>query len=112
MRYLALLKRRAETRKRYLSNLESYRQEIERFFEEKLAGGAKARFFGSVLTKDFDAESDVDVLVISPGTPPHLYERSKLIAELKDRIGFVNPFEIHLVTNEEYDHWYRDFLRN
>jgi predicted nucleotidyltransferase len=112
MKYNSLLKKRAQRREGYLSRLEYYRAEIEEFFRGKLAGGAEVRFFGSVLTKDFDAESDVDVLVVSPGTPPRLYERSKLIAELNDRIGFANPFEIHLITEDEYQDWYIKFLSN
>ena len=109
MRYFDLLKKRAERRQNYLDNLPFYRAEIEKFFKAKL-GEASVRFFGSVLTKTFDAESDVDVLVVSPQTPPRLDARSRLIAELWSMIGFGSPFEIHLITEEEYEDWYKNFL--
>ncbi len=109
MRYFDLLKRRAEVRRQYLGRLDYYRREIESFFKERL-GSARVNFFGSVLTGRFDAESDVDVLVVSAKTPLRLDERSKLLTELRLRIGFVNPFEIHLITKEEYENWYRKFL--
>jgi hypothetical protein len=109
MRYFDLLKKRAERRQNYLDNLPYYRAEIEKFFKAEL-GEASVRFFGSVLTGTFDAESDVDVLVVSPRTPPRLDARSRLIAELRSIIGFSSPFEIHLVTEEEYEDWYKNFL--
>ena len=109
MRYFDLLKRRAEKRQNYLDNLPFYRREIEEFFKGKL-GEVRVRFFGSVLTESFDAESDVDVLVVSRNTPPRLDERSRLVAELWSRIGFASPFEIHLITEEEYEDWYSHFI--
>lgn len=109
MRYFTLLKKRADLRRLYIADLEHYRGEIEKFFKNKL-GNVEVRFFGSVMTENFDAESDVDVLVISPNTPQRLYERSKLIAELKSLIGFTSPFEVHLITYEEYEGWYKNFI--
>jgi hypothetical protein len=109
MRYFDILKRRAERRQDYLDNLPYYRAQIEKFFQAEL-GDASVRFFGSVLTKTFDAESDVDVLVVSSHTPPRLDARSRLIAELRSRIGFASPFEIHLITEEEYEDWYKNFI--
>ena len=109
MRYFDLLKKRAQRRESYLDNLPYYRDEIENFFKANL-GEASVRFFGSVLTENFDAESDVDVLVVSPRTPPRLDERSRLIAELRSKIGFASPFEIHLITEEEYEDWYKNFI--
>lgn len=109
MRYFDLLKKRAEKRQRYLDNLSYYHREIEEFFKAKL-GEARVRFFGSVLTERFDAESDVDVLVVSQRTPPRHDQRARLIADLGTRIGFASPFEIHLITEEEYEDWYKDFI--
>jgi len=110
MRYFDLLKKRAEERKKYLDNLDFYFKEIAEFFKEKLSD-VKIYSFGSILTKDFDSESDIDILVVSPNTPPYLYQKAGLIAELKTRIGFVNPFEIHLITPEEYQDWYSHFIK-
>jgi len=109
MRYFDLLKKRAERRQSYLDNLPYYRAEIEKFFRAEM-GEARVRFFGSVLTNTFDAESDVDVLVVSPHTPPRSDARSRLITELKSIIGLSSPFEIHLITEEEYEDWYKHFL--
>lgn len=105
MRYFDLLKKRAEERKHYLENLNTYLLVIKNFFKEKL-GNAEIYLFGSVLRDDFGPNSDIDILVISDNTPPESFERSKLIVALKRIIGLVNPFEIHLITPEEYEQWY------
>jgi len=109
MRYFDLLKKRADRRQSHLDNLPYYRGEIEKFFQAEL-GEARVRFFGSMLTESFDAESDVDVLVVSTRKPARLDGRSRLIAELRSSIGFSSPFEIHLITEEEYEDWYKHFL--
>ncbi len=110
MRYFDLLKKRAEERKHYLDNLEAYLSIIKKFFKEKLCD-FEIYLFGSILRDDFGPDSDVDILVISKNTPPFTYERSKLILELKRIIGFVNPFEIHIITPEEYEEWYSKFIK-
>ncbi|MBI4656617.1 MAG: nucleotidyltransferase domain-containing protein [Elusimicrobia bacterium] len=66
--------------------------------------------FGSILRKDFGPNSDVDVLVVSH-KPIESCQKSKLIARLKNIIGFVNPFEIHLVTHKDYKEWYSKFIK-
>lgn len=110
MRYFDLLKKRAEERKHYLENLDSYLSIIKKFFKEKL-GEVEIYLFGSILRDDFGPNSDVDILVISKNIPSDSYERSKLITELRRIIGFVNPFEIHIITPEEYAEWYSKFIK-
>lgn len=109
MRYFDLLKKRAEKRKHYLDRLPYYREEIEKFFQAQL-GEVRVCLFGSVLTNSFDAESDVDVLVVSRNTPPDSEGRARLTSELWSIVGFGSPFEIHLITEEEYEEWYKNFL--
>ncbi len=67
--------------------------------------------FGSILREDFGPNSDVDIIVISKNASPFSYERSKLIVEFRRIIGFVNSFEIHIVTPEEYEEWYSKFIK-
>jgi len=110
MRYFDLLKKRAQERKHYLDNLDKYLKIVKEFFEEKL-GEIEIYLFGSILRDDFGPNSDIDILVISKNTPAFSYERSKLIAELKRKIGFVNPFEIHIITPDEYEEWYSKFIK-
>ncbi|MCD5396298.1 MAG: nucleotidyltransferase domain-containing protein [Candidatus Pacebacteria bacterium] len=110
MRYFELLKKRAIERQNYIKNFDQYLQIIKKFFQEKL-GEVEVYLFGSFLTSDFGPESDIDILIISPNTPQKSFQRSKLIAQLKNKIGFWNPFEIHLITPEEYKEWYSHFIK-
>ncbi|MDW7971180.1 MAG: hypothetical protein RMI53_04915 [Nitrososphaerota archaeon] len=34
----------------------------------------------------------------------------KLYAIIARNIGFVTPFEIHIISSEEYENWYRKFI--
>ncbi|MFN3967169.1 MAG: nucleotidyltransferase domain-containing protein [Endomicrobiia bacterium] len=110
MRYFDLLKKKAETRKMFLENLDYYLKLIKEFFVKKL-GKVDVYVFGSVLRKDFTANSDIDILVVCVNMPEFSYKKAKLLAELKKVIGFVNPFEIHMVTEEEYKNWYCRFIK-
>ncbi len=109
--FVKILRKRAEARKEYSENFEVYVKKIGKYFKDKL-GEARVFVFGSIVDGSWDSESDIDVLVISPSTPPYLYQRSKLIAEIKFELGRFNPFEIHLITPEEYKEWYSNFIKN
>jgi len=110
MKYFDLLKKRAKERKEYLKKIDKYLKVIKKFFEDNLEE-VEIYLFGSFLGSEFGPNSDIDILVISPNTPEKSYERSKIIAKLKDLIGFYNPFEIHLITPQEYKEWYSHFIK-
>lgn len=109
--FIQILRKRAEARKEYFGNYEGYVREIGRYFQKKL-GDVRVFVFGSAVAGTWDQESDIDVLVVSPKTPFYSYQRSALIAEIKLKLGSFNPFEIHLVTLQEYSDWYADFIKD
>ena len=53
----------------------------------------------------------LDILVIKKGKSLFVRDKSEIIAELRRIIGFVNPFEIHIVSEEEYNVWYSKFIK-
>ncbi|MGB9750163.1 MAG: nucleotidyltransferase domain-containing protein [Caldisericia bacterium] len=111
MRYFDLLLKRKEERDRYLKNIDFYLNSIKSFFVEKFGNDTKIYIFGSYLTPDFNPNSDIDILVIKKGESLFVKDKSPLIVELRKRIGFVNPFEIHIVSEEEYNEWYSKFIK-
>jgi predicted nucleotidyltransferase len=67
--------------------------------------------FGSVVENDFTLSSDVDVLVISDKSPRKGLKRAKILSKLYNSIGETHPFEIHLITKEDWKIWYRKFVK-
>lgn len=70
-------------------------------------GIRKLSLFGSVLREDFDAESDVDVLVeFAPGHAPGLLRLARMQAELSQIIG--RPADLR--TPNELSPYFRDVV--
>ena len=70
---------------------------------------ARVLLFGSIVRGNARADSDIDVLVITD-LASEVSNRLHLIKEMNEEIGIPNPFEIHIVTWEEFTKWYRKFI--
>ena len=62
--------------------------------------------FGSVIEGNLVAASDIDILIIADIPKSHL-KRAEIIANIEEKSGLPlsHPFEIHLLTQEEFDKW-------
>lgn len=49
--------------------------------------------------------------MIKKGEPLFVKDKSTILVELKRLIGFVNPFELHIISEEEYKDWYSHFIK-
>ncbi len=108
MRYIDLLIERKKIRDSYLENLEEYLKIIKKFFAKKLKD-ARILIFGSYIKGTFGPESDIDILVISENIKPE--NKNRLIYEIRKLIGFLAPFEFHLTTPQEYQNWWKRFIK-
>ena len=109
MKAVELAKLVYRKRKVYFENWRAYVRRIKEIVEEEL-GEAEVYVFGSILKGEaHPALSDVDVLVVSRNAPRSNDERARIIARIKRELGELNPFEIHIVTQQEYK-WYRKFI--
>jgi len=70
---------------------------------------AKVLLFDSFVRGNARADSDIDVLVITDLTT-EVSNRLLLIKEVNEKVEIPNPFEIHVVTWEEFRKWYRKFI--
>ncbi|WP_291764629.1 nucleotidyltransferase domain-containing protein [Caldivirga sp. UBA161] len=98
-----------EEGKRALEAMNNYMEVAERIKKliSKSVSGARVLVFGSVVRGKYTAASDIDILIIA--------NVSKEAADaLKARIyGEIDaPVEIHVVTQEQYERWYRRFIDN
>jgi hypothetical protein len=103
-----ILVEQAQEREKYFQNYLLYAKRIKRE-AEKLLGKVRVFVFGSILKKD-EVSQDIDVLIISPKLKMSI-EKSRIMAKLWRVLGFSSPFEIHLINPEEYQDWYRYFIK-
>jgi predicted nucleotidyltransferase len=76
---------------------------------KKILGQIRVIVFGSILKKD-EAPQDIDILIISPElkTPE---KKSEVRTEIYKKVGFATPFELHLITVQDYKNWYQNFIK-
>ena len=103
-----ILIEQAKEREKYFENYLFYAKEVKKIVE-KLLGKTRVFVFGSILKKKKIAR-DIDVLIVSPKLKS-IDQKSKILAKLWQKLGINNPFEFHLITPEEYENWYRYFLK-
>lgn len=101
----------AKRNKLYFDNYLGYVKNIKGNFE-KLLGEVRVYVFGSVISGNYSIfSSDIDILIISDKAPNKISEKSLLIIKALKEIGFPNPFQIHLITPNEYENWYKNFIK-
>jgi len=97
----------AKKEEKYFKNYLYYARIIKKE-SQKLFGKVKVFVFGSILRKD-EIAHDIDILIISPKLK-NSEKKSRILTEIWKKIGFSTPFEIHLITSEEYRNWYKNFI--
>ncbi|MBZ1345511.1 MAG: nucleotidyltransferase domain-containing protein [Candidatus Nealsonbacteria bacterium] len=98
----------AQKEEKYFKNYLKWTKIIKKEVEKPL-GKVKVLIFGSVLKKD-EVPQDIDILIISPGLKTN-EQKSKIRLKIWKKIGPTSPFEIHLITPEEYQNWYQNFIK-
>ncbi len=88
----------------YLKYLKIVKEEVN-----KILKGAKVYVFGSVVKGNFNFASDIDVLIVCENLDPS--KRTLIKTLIYKKIGFFSPFEIHVITKEEYLCWYKNFIK-
>ena len=98
----------AKEKEKYFKNYLKYARKIKKE-AQGLLGKTKVFVFGSILRKE-EIARDIDILIISPKLKSSK-QKSKIRAELWKKIELGAPFEIHLITPEEYHQWYEYFIK-
>lgn len=104
-----ILIERRKKQKKYFKNYLGWAKLIKREAEKDL-GKVKVLVFGSILRKD-EVPRDIDILIISPkleNLEPEL--RNEIRTRIKKQLGFLSPFEIHLISPQDYEEWYKNFI--
>jgi len=99
-------KRRKE--EKFFVNYLDWAKKIKKEAEKNL-GKVKVFLFGSIIKGEAEPGSDIDILIISPKLKSS-DKKSEIRDKLSEKLGIFSPFEIHLITPEEYQGWYRNFI--
>ncbi|MCS7151641.1 MAG: nucleotidyltransferase domain-containing protein [Endomicrobia bacterium] len=111
MKDLMLISKKVlEEKKKYFENIEFYANKIKQIAVE-LLGTARVLVFGSVVKKNYTPLSDIDILIISENLSTNWQENRHIRTEIKKRIGSFSPFQLHLVRPEEFECWYKRFIK-
>ncbi|MCD6421025.1 MAG: nucleotidyltransferase domain-containing protein [Thaumarchaeota archaeon] len=106
--FIDLLIENAEKRKEYFANFVKYAEKVKEVVK-RLDPEARVIIFGSVVRENVRPDSDIDLLIITR-IAENLYERIKLRIRIMEILGEESPFELHIVSVEEYENWYRRFI--
>jgi hypothetical protein len=77
---------------------------------KKILKDVRVFVFGSVAKKKATPASDIDVLIVSENLPKDHDERSLIKCRIKSNIGAFSPFQIHLLTQDEYTQLGQKFM--
>jgi len=106
--FIDLLIEDAEERKRFFEDFLRYAEKVKEVVRRR-DPNARIIVFGSVVRGDVRPDSDIDLLIITD-LAEKLDERIRLRMEIMRILGEGSPFEIHIITAEEYENWYRKFI--
>ena len=103
-----LLIEKTKREEKYFKNYLDYSKIIKKEVI-KLLGEVKVYIFGSILKKD-EIPQDIDILIVSEKLAESGV-RTKTQVKIRKKIGIFSPFELHFATPEEYDNWWKYFLK-
>lgn len=86
-----------------------YAQKIAEASSNILGEDVDVHVFGSVVKGEATAASDIDILIVTNRTINSLTERNRLGMMIEEIAGLpqVHPFEIHIVTKDEAEPYFR-----
>ncbi len=99
---------RAREWKRYYEKTMYYIERIKSIVR-KYDPSAKIILFGSYVRGELRPDSDIDILIVTE-LAGNINQRLKLRVEIAREIGDSTPFQIHIVTPNEYLDWYSKFI--
>ena len=102
---LNYFKEKWERRIEMLRNARRYLRIMREACIREISPECRIFLFGSVARGDYRFDSDIDVLVVVPGLKDE-WDRSRVSTLLHKVVNAQEPFEIHVVSPEEFREWY------
>jgi len=98
-------------KEKYFKNYLYWCKKIKKKAREILKDDVRVLIFGSIVKRLWGPNSDIDVLIISKNLKKDWFENTPVKLEIKKSVGLFSPFQIHLITPQEYKKWYRKFIK-
>lgn len=105
---IELLLELREEKERYYADPMRYARKIKEVVRS-LDPDARVFLFGSFVRGTMRPDSDIDVLIVT-GMAAEVWSRVRVMVEVKRAIGDLAPFQLHVVTPDELEGWYRRFI--
>lgn len=99
---------KSKKEEKYFKNYLFYAKIIKKE-AQKILRDVKVFVFGSILEKD-EVHQDIDILIVSEDLTDNS-KKTKARMELVKKIGIFSPFELHFADPQEYNDWWKYFLR-
>lgn len=104
--YLDVMIETSKEKKKYFEDYTKYTNIIKKI-AKKILGEAEVIIFGSFIENKHTMASDIDVLIISD----NMKDRNQTLLEINKALGTFHPFELHLITQKEFE-WYKRFIKS
>ena len=113
--FFEFLKSQVEEHRAYFENMDFYLSVLRKKAKEFFGDDTRVFLFGSALEgKSIIGKSDIDVAVVSPKISMSAGWQAEMKFELYKSLGdtpFDSPFEIHLLTPELFETWFKKFVK-
>ncbi|BFI74935.1 nucleotidyltransferase domain-containing protein [Sulfurisphaera ohwakuensis] len=96
-------------RKEILTKARDYVRKIKRICVQDIDPECRVILFGSIARGNYRIDSDIDVLIITE-KGKSAWDKAVISSLIKEKIGFGDPLELHVVTRKEYEEWYKKFI--
>ncbi len=100
-----------ERKEKYFRNYLYWCKKIKNKAIKVLGKDVKVLVFGSIVKGNWTPNSDIDVLIISKNLNKNWFKNTPIKLKIKKAVGLFSPFQIHLATPEEYENWYKKFIK-
>ena len=104
--HMEIVERFREYRENYMVHAKAIKKIAEKNFG-RIFG---VFVFGSVISKNHHPLSDIDLAIVlfeSAGEDA----RTGFYRDVRKETGMLHPFELHVLTKEEWNDWYRKFVK-
>ncbi len=112
MDLVTVRKKICDEKNKYFEEIDYYLQKIKEVAKLYLGNNVRVILFGSVVKGCWGPNSDIDVLIISDKLSTNWEENRWIRTKIKSSISPFSPFQLHLVRPEEYENWYKKFIKD